>query len=236
MISIGILETGDPPPELRARFGSYGDMFARLLGPGFETVTYDVRRCALPEPIEAHRGYLVTGSPAGVYEEHEWIAALKEWLQRAKGRARLVGICFGHQIMAEAFGGRVEKSSRGWGVGLHRYEVIAAEPWMAEPWVGGGADAFNVAVSHQDQIVRQPPVSHVVAGNAFSPFGVLAYEDQPAISFQCHPEFEPAFAKALIESRRERLPDADAALASLGRPDDRARLAGWIRSFLAAPG
>jgi GMP synthase-like glutamine amidotransferase len=115
VISIGILETGEPPPELRARFGGYGDMFACLLGPDFSTTTYDVRAGEYPAHVEDHAGYIVTGSPAGVYEGHVWIGALKEWLSQAQGRARLVGICFGHQIMAEAFGGRVEKSGRGWG-------------------------------------------------------------------------------------------------------------------------
>jgi GMP synthase-like glutamine amidotransferase len=227
MISIGILETGKPPHDLRARFGGYGDMFSQLLGAGFDTIAYDVRRGLYPDRVERHAGYIVTGSPAGVYEDHDWIGPLKDWLRDAKGRARLVGICFGHQIMAEAFGGRVEKSARGWGVGLHRYEVIAPEPWM------DGSAAFSIAVSHQDQIVALPPASHVVAGNAFSPFGMLAYEDQPAISLQCHPEFDPDFAAALIESRRDRLPDPDAALATLAGPDDRGRVSGWIRSFLA---
>lgn len=228
MFPIGILETGEPPPNLRARFGGYGEMFAGLLGPGFSVKRYDVRQGVYPNRAETHSGYIVTGSPAGVYDAEPWIAALKAWLAAAKGRARLVGICFGHQIMAEAFGGRVEKSARGWGVGLHRYEVIAPEPWM------DAEGAFSIAVSHQDQVVRRPPAAEIVAGNAFSPFGMLAYRDQPAISFQCHPEFDPAFAKALIESRRDRLPDPDCALASLDGPDDRARLAGWIQTFLSA--
>jgi GMP synthase-like glutamine amidotransferase len=91
-----------------------------------------------------------------------------------------------------------------------------------------------VPVSHQDQIVVQPPDSHILARSDFSPFGMLAYEDQPAISMQFHPEFDPAYARALIESRRQRLPDPDAALASLDAPDDRTRVAGWIRNFLKA--
>jgi GMP synthase-like glutamine amidotransferase len=92
--------------------------------------------------------------------------------------------------------------------------------------------AIDIPVSHQDQIVVQPPHSHILASSAFSPYGMLAYEDQPAISMQFHPEFEPDFARALIESRRDRLPDPDAALASLDAPDDRRRVAGWIRNFL----
>ncbi len=128
--------------------------------------------------------------------------------------------------MAEAFGGRVEKSSRGWGVGLHRYEVEAPQLWM-----DGIAD-FAIPVSHQDQIVALPPSAEVVAGSVFTNYGVLTYRDAPALSFQCHPEFEPAFAKALIETRRHRLPDPDAALAALDQPNDRERVAGWIRTFL----
>jgi GMP synthase-like glutamine amidotransferase len=224
--SIGVLETGEPPPDLLARFGRYGPMFERLLGPGFAVRTYDVRKGEYPDEIGAHAGYLITGSPAGVYEDHDWIEPLEVWLRSAKGRARLVGICFGHQIMAKAFGGRVVKADRGWCVGLHRYEVLSAEPWMDAP------EAISIPVSHQDQIVTLPPGSRVVAGNAFSPFGLLAYDDQPTISFQCHPEFEPDFAAALIESRRHRLPDPDGALTTLAGPNDRPRVAAWIRSFL----
>jgi len=139
-----------------------------------------------------------------------------------------VGVCFGHQAMAEAFGGHVEKSERGWGVGLQTYEVTERAPFMDD------AREIAIPVSHQDQIVVQPPHSHVLAGSAFSPFGMLLYDDQPAFSMQFHPEFEPDYAKALIETRRERLPDADGALKSLDGPDDRARVAEWIRGFLTA--
>jgi GMP synthase-like glutamine amidotransferase len=225
-MNVGILETGRPPGDLAGRFGDYPAMFADLLGPGFETTTYDVAGGALPERPESHRAYIVTGSPAGVYDDLPWIAQLERFLREAKGRAKLVGACFGHQVMAEAFGGRVEKSDKGWGIGLQTYEVTGRAAWMDD------AARVSVPVSHQDQVVVQPPSSLVLAANAFTPFGVLAYADQPAISMQFHPEFVPEFAKALIELRRERLPDPDAALASLDAPDDRARVARWIRRFL----
>ena len=155
-----------------------------------------------------------------------WIAPLKDFLRAAKGKARLVGICFGHQVMAEAFGGRVEKSERGWGVGLQTLEVRARRPFM------NGEAAVSIPASHQDQIVVPPPSVEVLAGSAFSPYGVLAYTDQPALSMQFHPEFTPEFAKALIAARRDRLPDPDHAIASLDQANDSALVGNWIRKFL----
>ncbi|HMJ92676.1 MAG TPA: type 1 glutamine amidotransferase [Allosphingosinicella sp.] len=225
-MKVGILETGAPPGPLEARFGAYPAMMSAMLGPAFETASYDVAAGSLPAAPDAHTAYLITGSPAGVYEDHTWIPPLTAFLREAKGKAKLVGICFGHQIMAEAFGGRVEKSDRGWGVGLQSYDVAERAPWMDD------VRSFAIPVSHQDQIVEQPPASRVLAANGFSPFGLLAYDDQPAISFQGHPEFDPEFARALIEIRRDRLPRVDDALASLDRPNDRARVGEWIRRFL----
>jgi len=229
-MKIGILETGEPPADLELRFGRYRDMFLRLLSERFEMRNYNVVSGEFPDAPEEQDAYIVTGSPAGVYDPFSWIGDLKQFLREAKGKSKLVGICFGHQVMAEAFGGRVEKSERGWGAGLHRYEVREAAGWM-DP-----VDSFAVPVSHQDQIVVQPPQSRILAGSAFTPFAVLGYEDQPAISFQCHPEFDPGFAVGLIEHRRARLPDPDGAIASLQQPNDRALVGGWISRFLEGSG
>jgi GMP synthase-like glutamine amidotransferase len=95
-------------------------------------------------------------------------------------------------------------------------------------------DRIAVPVSHQDQVVALPPGARVVAANGFTPLGMLEWEGGDALSMQFHPEFEPDYARALIEARRASLPEPDAAIASLARADDRARVAGWIRSFLRA--
>ena len=227
-MEVAILRTGAPPPDLAPRFGPYDDMFGRLLGPGFSLRDYDVQGgAALPSP-GAHPAFLITGSAAGVYEPLPWIAPLLAFLREAKGRAKLVGICFGHQAMAEALGGRVEKSVRGWGIGLQDYELWERASWMGEATPG----RIAVPVSHQDQVVVQPPGARILAGNAFTPFGMLEWPDASAVSMQFHPEFEPDYAKALIEHRRARVPGADAAIASLDRPNDRALVAEWIRGFL----
>ena len=225
-MKLAIIETGRPPGDLSSRFGDYPAMFARMLGPEFQLETFNAQAGDLPDPAD-HDAYLITGSPAGVYDGSDWIEELKNFIRAANDR-KMVGVCFGHQIMAEALGGHVEKSDKGWGIGLHRYAV--KEPW---PWMDGAGE-ISVPVSHQDQVTVQPPNTHVIATSDFTSFAALAWTDRPAISFQFHPEFEPDYAKALIEHRYNVLPDPDAAIASLSQPDDRARIAGWIRQFLTS--
>lgn len=223
-MTLAILETGKPPGDLAATYGDYPAMFRALLG--LAAPSYDVEAGEFPNDPADHDAYLVTGSPAGVYEDLPWIADLIAFLKAAKGPAKLVGVCFGHQVMAEAFGGHVEKSAKGWGAGLTTYPIVAPQPWMDE------VPLVAVPASHQDQVVLQPPNTEVIASSLFTPYAALAWTDQSAISFQFHPEFEPAFAKALIEQRYDRVPDPGAAIASLDAPNDNARVGDWIRRFL----
>lgn len=228
MTRIAILETGHPPEALKDAFDDYPARFRALLGEGVATTRFDVQAGRLPDDPSEFTGVIVTGSAAGVYDDLPWIPQLIDWLRAARGRTRLVGICFGHQIMAHAFGGRVEKSDKGWGVGLHRYDVLHDEPWMHPR-----ARTIAIPVSHQDQVVEAPG-ARVIASCAFTPYAGLAWGED-AMSFQCHPEFQPEYAAALIEGRRgHRIPQAlaDEALASLKRSNDRAVLTAWIRAFL----
>ena len=229
-MKIGILAAGRPPRSLVPQFGDYTGMFEHLLdGRGYDWASYDVPAGEYPARPEACDAYIVTGAAAGVYDSDPWIGELLGFLRAAQGRAKLVGVCFGHQAMAQAFGGDVRKSDKGWGIGLHTYGVAQHPGWM------DASSAFSLAASHQDQVLEPPPGATILAGSDFCPNGMLAY-DGTSISCQLHPEFAPAYSIALIEGRKgQRFPEAaaNAAVESLHHPDDHAKFADWIAKFLA---
>lgn len=237
-MKLAILETGLPPEGLDAEHGSYPDMFRAMLAPlmpGLETVDYRVCDGAgLPRPDDFD-GFLVTGSPAGVYEDHDWIAPLEDFIRAVHAAKRpMVGICFGHQVIASALGGRVEKSTKGWGAGVHTYEVVGEAVFMA----ADRPARLACAVSHQDQVVEPPAGARRIAGSPFCPYGILEYRDGPALSIQAHPEFTHDFARALMDLRSDRIPQEVRALAgpSLSNGSDRGLLARWIARFYSAAG
>ena len=167
---IGILETGRPPESLQAEWGTYADMIRTMLGRDREYRVYDVQAGELPVESGECAAYIITGSSAGVYDDLPWIAPLLETIRQIRGQAKLVGICFGHQAMAKAFGGEVAKSPKGWGLGMHRYQIVDAPPDMVEP--------LTVAIPafHQDQVVTLPPDARVIAASGFTPYAALGYE------------------------------------------------------------
>ena len=229
---IHILETGEPPAPLKERFGGYPAMFERTLGPLSARFSFSrtaVHEGAAPPDPGAFDGLLITGSPAGVYDGHDWIETAEDLARRAAASGKpAVGICFGHQLLTQAFGGRVEKSERGWGVGAHAYEVKTTASWMTP-----APSRVACAVSHQDQVIEPPAGAQVLGGSDFCPNGIIEYAQGPAISFQPHPEFSHDFAAALMRLRKERIPAdrIETGLASLEAASDRDLISGWIVNF-----
>lgn len=234
-MKLGILKTGRPPRACIPQFGTYPDMFQALLGDGYAYRTYAADQGELPQSPTECDAYLITGGAAGAYDPDPWIGETMAFLRAARGRSAMVGVCLGHQLMAQAFGGQVIKSPKGWGVGENEYRVVAHEPWM-DLGTNGEAATIRLPASHQDQVVEAPPGAEVWVASEFTPFAGLIYREDRAISIQPHPEFLPAYAISLIETRRDGplTPDqADRAVASFAGPDDRARVGGWINAFLA---
>jgi GMP synthase-like glutamine amidotransferase len=234
---VGILETGEVAEGLRAVHGDYPAMFDRLLrgvDPDLEFATVSVVRGEMPAAPGQADGWIVTGSRHGVYDGLDWIEPLKDFLRDCVAEGvPVVGICFGHQILAEALGGRAAKSDRGWGVGVHDYELRARPGWL-----DGLPERFAVRAIHQDQVIELPPEATVLAASAFCPYAALAYghpERPSAISLQPHPEFDAAFLDALLVARAGTVvPERQAAAAreSLARPVDDAAWARLIVAFL----
>ncbi len=226
-MKIGILQCGHAMPEVVDSHGDYTDMFQRLLASrGFEFVTYDVVDMEFPGDIHDADGWLLSGSRHGVYEDHEFIPPLEEFIRKAyDAHVPMVGICFGHQIIAQALGGKVEKYSHGWAIGRHEYDFDDLGTVPLNAW-------------HQDQVVSVPEAARVVARNEFCDNAALIYGDR-AFTVQPHPEFTSPLIGEYVR-RRKGQPGyddevMDEAAAHLDKPIAHEPLAERIAAFFKQP-
>ena len=221
---IGILKCGQSPEVLRGELGDYDTMFERLLaGRGFDFATWHVEAMEFPASVHEAGGWLLTGSRHGTYEEHAFIPPLEDFIRRAYAAGvPLVGICFGHQIIAQALGGRVEKFPGGWSIGPQDYD-FDGETVTLNAW-------------HQDQVVERPQDAQVVASSGFCTNAALVYGDR-AFTVQAHPEFDDAMIHGLIEHRSDTVP-SELVAEALTHMDDAAQsklIADRIEAFFKAP-
>lgn len=233
MPRVTIIETGIVSPKNRERHGSYPQMFARMIGAADASVTFDTVSIAagasLPD-IERLEAILITGSSAGVYDAFEWIAPLEAFVREAhQNKVPMVGVCFGHQLIAQALGGTVRKSEKGWGLGRHVYDVAAGNGLIEGTHIA-------IACSHQDQVIAPPEGARTILSSDFTPHAGLLYAGDTTLSVQAHPEFTVGFALACCEMVRSKggAPDIvlTAAEASLAEPLQSARFGGAITRFL----
>ncbi|MFA9445840.1 type 1 glutamine amidotransferase [Egicoccus sp. AB-alg6-2] len=229
---IGLLECDHVDASLRHVAGDYADMFARLFRTHAPELTLQRHDVAAGDPLpspDTADGWVITGSRHGVHDTGvPWIGRLVDFVRTADEEAvPVVGICFGHQLLAHAHGGEVRRAAHGWGVGVHEAEVDAPAPWMAPD-----RPHFRLLVSHQDQVERLPDGAVRLATSRHAP--VAAFCHRRSLGFQGHPEFVPAYAEALMGARVERIgaPVVEAARATLDTPTDSGIVARWIANFL----
>ncbi|MGB0865291.1 MAG: glutamine amidotransferase-related protein [Granulosicoccaceae bacterium] len=233
-LKIGLLETGLPPQELEPH-GNYPSMFERLLLGADENLSFQhwaILSGEIPDNVHACDAWLITGSRHGVYEQHDWLEPLENFIRALhQADVPMVGICFGHQLIAQALGGKVEKSDKGWGVSVHRYNTL--ESAALPSWMQDAPASFDIQCFHQDQVVQLPATADVLAGSNFCPYGMLLYGKQ-ALSFQGHPEFDAAYGRGLLECRGDILGEAvvEAGMQCVDQPIDSGQVARWIVDFL----
>ncbi len=201
---IGILDCDRVDAKLASTHGQYSEMFVRTLTAQRADLRFAVYRAMedpLPSP-RAHPAWILTGSRHSAYEPLPWIDSLKGWIRQAQvpindqlQRVRLAGICFGHQVIAEALGGRVTRNPGGWGMGCYSTRRLGEAPWL-DP-----APTLALLASHQDQVMQLPPGARVLYGSTFCPHYSFALGDH-IFTVQGHPEFSVAYNLALAQKRR----------------------------------
>jgi len=230
---ITILETGLVSQKNRDIHGSYPQMFERMIGAADPSVTFNTVSIPAGEPLpdlEGLEAILITGSAAGVYDAFDWIAPLEGFVRTAHdNKVPMVGVCFGHQLIAQALGGTVRKSEKGWGLGRHVYDVAPSNGLIE-------GTRIAIACSHQDQVITPPAGARTILSSDSTPYAGLLYAGGTTLSVQPHPEFSVGFALACCEMVRSKgeAPDSvvTPAQASLAEPLESARLGGAITRFL----
>jgi GMP synthase-like glutamine amidotransferase len=206
--------------------------FLSMVPNHFTYAGYDVAQGQFPDSPHECDAYLITGSPKGVYDSDNWIARLCVFIQDSyQAGKKLVGICFGHQILAHALGGHSKKSDKGWGLGLKTFEITQTKPWLT-----GMPKSCSLYFAHQDQVIQLPHAAELLGTNAFCSNTLFVIADQ-VLGIQGHPEFT-ADIMCDIFSALEGNVDGQVYARALnsvqeGAPDNQL-VAGWIVQFLTS--
>jgi GMP synthase-like glutamine amidotransferase len=231
-MKIGLLECDHVLERFRQIAGDYCDMFDELfkrLAPDFTLRPFDVSKGDFPLSLDACDAYLVTGSRFSAYDDVDWIHTLKNFARQIyEANTPFIGICFGHQIMAEALGGKVARAEAGWGVGVRNIEVIKPEAWMRPE-----KSNCKLQYMHQDQVEQLPENAVVIGRSDHCPVAMFRAGDS-MLGIQAHPEFPKAYSEALLIDRVARVGEerVAAARASLQEDTDEPVVTRWIVEFL----
>ena len=238
MMKIGILLVGRASEDLVDEYGTYAEMLIALINTEeqvFEFKTFNILDDEFPKDHLECDGWIVTGSPHGVYEDHSWIPTVSQLINNIyEANLPIFGVCFGHQLIAQALGGHVEKSEKGWGLGLHTYQVNNKPDYMSNL-----SEEVTLNICHQDQVLRPPQGATVYAKSEFCENAGFYIKDT-VLTMQAHPEFLVDFTKALLTARRDvTIPKefVDPALVGLKNNPDSAQsnqFAKTIRQFFLA--
>jgi GMP synthase-like glutamine amidotransferase len=232
-VKIGLLVCDHVPERFRHIAGGYRAMFGTLFRPQAPHVTlrhFDVCHGELPQTTDTCDAYVCTGSRYSVYDKLDWIGALEAFVRRVhEARAPFAGICFGHQMLAQALGGTVTPAPEGWGVGVHGMRILHSEPWMQPPLA-----TCRLQYMHQDQVMEFPPEAVLLGSAAHCPVAMFRCGES-MLGIEGHPEFPAAYNEALMRYRIGRIGEARvrAGLETVRQGTDGAVVGQWIVRFFA---
>ncbi|MFC1748576.1 GMP synthase [Pseudomonadota bacterium] len=231
-MKLGILHCGSVLPAFQVKFSDYPDMIQHWLadtGQPIEFSIYAVNHGTYPKHINDCDAYITTGSHESVYEHKAWINQFQSYLSELhKNRKKLIGICFGHQLIAQALGGKTKSATYGWGVGVKTSNIVTQPNWMQPP-----LSKLNLLVSHQDQVTELPADSVLIAASDYCPHAAYTVGSH-ILCFQGHPEFNKQYSETLMRHRGNLLGKKvlNEGLASLTLPTDEKVVAQWIMTFI----
>jgi GMP synthase-like glutamine amidotransferase len=232
-MKLGILNADAVKPEFAAKFGEYPDMFAELfrqVDPEIDLTTYEVVRGEYPADIDEVDAYVITGSKLSVYDDVPWIIDLKDFVKQLHAsKKKTIGICFGHQLVAESLDGKTGPAESGWCVGIHNTTFTDA----AESY-GLATSEFKIPSNHKDQVLQLPTGGKLLASTESCPISAMGVDDH-ILTFQGHPEFSKGYARALLDMRREIFGEDQyhEAINSLENETDSSEVASWILDFIS---
>jgi GMP synthase-like glutamine amidotransferase len=231
-MKIGLLECDHVREELLTISGDYRQMFPALFAtaaPQWQFEFFDVCNSVFPSSVDQCDVYICTGSKSSVYDKDVWITYLKAFVKELYQAGKTyIGVCFGHQILGEALGGKVQKSDVGWCVGVHPFELLDFQTWM-QP----ALSSFNLLMMCQDQVLKLPPDSILLAQTPNCPNAMFQVGNS-MLGIQAHPEFSKAYDKALMELRVERIGErkVEMGITSLELPTSEREMAQWMVNFV----
>ncbi|AJQ95275.1 glutamine amidotransferase-related protein [Gynuella sunshinyii] len=234
-MKLNIIECDELHPDLINDYYSYGRMFEQYLGALDSELTFQYFSAInrqLPETLNQQEVYLLTGSKYGAYEDDIWIKELISWVAKAyQAGGRFIGICFGHQILAQALGGKVEKSTKGWGLGVRTVPTCDSSIWE-----NYDKKTISLIYVHQDQVVELPAKASIIAGDDFCPVAGFRIDNQ-VLAFQGHPEFNELYARKLLDLREERFEKTifQSGVTSLSKPTDARHLGKLMIRWIKKP-
>ena len=231
MRRLAVLTTFEGDLPITARHPHDGAKVAAALQPLRPDWTFDtwpVSQGEWPDDVLDYDGIVITGSPASVNDDSAWIRRLEQVVRDLHARQRpMLGICFGHQVIAKALGGRVSGLSTGLRVGTVTSQMHLHVPWMQPP-----QPAVVLYAAQEEHVVALPPGALALGGDAVCPVTFYAI-GRHVFATQCHPEFYPAFMQDLLQVLSQHLtPEAHAlGSAQVQEPVDSALMRRWMVQF-----